>query len=98
MLQTRLSTTAIILLLCTAVRAATVTTIAGTGIKGFSGDSGPASAAQLNNPYAVARGPDGALYICDVDNNRIRKIASEGTISTCAGGAKKGYAGDGGPA
>lgn len=74
----------------------TVTTLSGTGVKGFSGDGGPASAAQLNNPYAVARGPDGDLYVCDVDNQRIRRIAADGTITTFAGNGKKGYDGDGG--
>jgi len=78
--------------------AASVATFAGTGVKGFSGDGGPASAAQLNNPFAVARGPDGALYICDVDNQRIRRVASDGKISTYAGNGQRGYTGDGGPA
>src|SRR6185436_4252590 len=80
------------------VEAGDVTTFAGTGQKGFSGDGGPAAKAQLNNPFAVARGPDGALYICDVDNHRVRRVAKDGTISTIAGGVKKGYEGDGGPA
>lgn len=75
-----------------------VTTFAGTGRKGFSGDGGPAAKAELNNPFAIARGPDGALYICDVDNHRVRRVATDGTISTIAGSAAKGYAGDGGPA
>ncbi|MCC6356484.1 MAG: hypothetical protein IT577_21565 [Verrucomicrobiae bacterium] len=78
--------------------AGTVATFAGTGVKGFSGDGGPASEAQLNNPYGVGRGPDGALYICDVDNHRIRRVAADGKISTFAGSDKRGYAGDGGPA
>jgi streptogramin lyase len=78
------------------VFAAKVTTFAGTGKKGFSGDGGPADKAQLNNPFAISRGPDGALYICDVDNQRIRRIAKDGTISTFAGSDQKGYGGDGG--
>jgi streptogramin lyase len=76
----------------------TVSTFAGTGEKGFAGDGGPAAKARLNNPFAVARGPDGYLYICDVDNHRIRRVAPEGTITTYAGGPKRGYSGDGGPA
>src|SRR5204862_6979532 len=47
---------------------------------------------------AIARGPDGTLYICDVDNHRIRRVATDGTISTIAGSAAKGYSGDGGRA
>lgn len=78
--------------------AAAVSTIAGTGVKGFSGDGGPASAAQLNNPYAIARGPDGTLYICDVDNHRIRRVMADGKVETYAGSDKKGHSGDGGPA
>ena len=78
--------------------AATVGTFAGTGTKGFSGDGGPAEKAQLNNVFAIARGPDGALYVCDVDNQRIRRIALDGTISTFAGNGQRGYSGDGGPA
>ena len=83
---------------CSVVEAGDVTTFAGTGQKGFSGDGGPAAKAQLSNPFAVARGPDGALYICDVDNHRVRRVAKDGTISTIAGSATKGYQGDGGPA
>lgn len=88
--------------------AAEIRTIAGTGLKGFSGDGGPAAQAQLNNPFGLTRGPDGvlhfcnspseALYFCDVENHRVRRIAADGTISTVAGSGEKGYAGDGGPA
>jgi DNA-binding beta-propeller fold protein YncE len=78
--------------------AATISTFAGTGVKGFSGDGGPASAAQLADPNGIARGPDGALYICDTMNHRIRKVTRDGKISTVAGSGEKGFAGDGGPA
>ena len=78
--------------------AETVSTIVGTGVKGFSGDGGPAEKAQINNVYGVARGPDGFLYICDMDNHRIRRVGPDGIINTYAGSAKKGYSGDGGPA
>ncbi|HKS37003.1 MAG TPA: hypothetical protein VJW76_07430 [Verrucomicrobiae bacterium] len=76
----------------------TIATFAGTGVSGFSGDGGPANQAQLNNPYGIARGPDGALYICDMDNHRIRRVARDGTITAVAGTGKRGYSGDGGPA
>ncbi|MCC6510030.1 MAG: hypothetical protein IT423_13065 [Pirellulaceae bacterium] len=79
-------------------QAQSVVTVVGNGVKGYSGDGGPAAAAQVNNPYAVARGPDGLIYICDVDNQRIRRIEKDGTITTYAGNGVKGYAGDGGPA
>lgn len=77
-------------------RAGSVITFAGTGERGFSGDGGPAAAARLNNPFGVARGPDGFLYLCDVDNHRIRRVAPDGVITTFAGNGRQGYAGDGG--
>ena len=77
---------------------AEITTIAGTGAKGFSGDGGPATAAQLAEPFGLARGADGALYFCDCDNQRIRRIGADGVISTVAGNGTRGYSGDGGPA
>jgi streptogramin lyase len=80
------------------VSAAEIRTIAGTGAKGFSGDGGPADKAQVNNPFGLVRGPDGALYICDTDNHRIRKITTDGRISTVAGTGERGWSGDGGPA
>jgi streptogramin lyase len=75
-----------------------IETFAGTGKPGYSGDGGPASEAQLNNPYGVVRGPDGALYVCEVDNHVIRKISRRGEITTFVGNGKRGYLGDGGPA
>lgn len=75
-----------------------VTTLAGTGKPGYTGDGGPAAVAQLSNPYGLARGPDGALYICDMDNQAVRRIGQDGTITTVAGTGKRGYAGDSGPA
>ena len=90
------------LLLATALTlqlpAAEIRTLAGNGTKGFAGDGGPATQSQVNNPYGLVRGPDGALYFCDVDNQRVRKISPDGTISTVAGTGEKGYSGDGGPA
>jgi DNA-binding beta-propeller fold protein YncE len=73
-------------------------TLAGNGAAGYSGDQDPATQARLANPYGVARGPDGALYVCEVDNHVIRRITSDGVISTVAGSGKRGYSGDGGPA
>jgi hypothetical protein len=62
-----------------AAAARQITTFAGTGLAGFSGDNGSAGKAQLNNPYGLTRGPDGALYICDMENHRI--CVTSGTIA-----------------
>ncbi len=76
----------------------TITTLAGTGTAGFSGDGGPAASAQLNLPYGVAVDYAGYVYIADLGNNRVRRVAPDGTITTVAGTGDAGYSGDGGPA
>ena len=75
-----------------------ITTIAGTGVTGFSGDGGPATAAQLNEPQDVAVDDAGNLYIADLFNYRIRKVDLQGIITTVAGTGQRGFSGDGGPA
>jgi sugar lactone lactonase YvrE len=75
-----------------------ITTVAGTGELGFSGDGGAATAAQLRNPIAVAVDAQGNLYISDLGNHRIRKVDPEGMITTFGGTGKPGFSGDGGPA
>jgi sugar lactone lactonase YvrE len=74
-----------------------VTTVAGIGTSGFSGDGGPAVAAQLNNPGGVAVDPFATVYILDNGNARIRRV-SNGVITTVAGSGLTGSSGDGGPA
>ena len=78
--------------------AATIHTFAGTGEQGFSGDGGPATAARIDNPFGVVRGPDGDIYYCEYTGQRIRKITPDGKIHTVGGSGKAGYSGDGGPA
>ena len=73
-------------------------TVAGSGIQGFGGDGGAATAAQLNNPYGIAVDVAGNLYIADTDNNSIRKVTAGGVISTVAGDSNSGFGGDGGAA
>src|SRR5436190_5921427 len=86
-------------LLASLLSAQSAVTIAGTGAAGFSGDGGPAIQAQINNPYGLAVGPDGALYFCEIGNHRVRRLdLKTHTISTAAGSGQKGYSGDGGPA
>jgi DNA-binding beta-propeller fold protein YncE len=79
---------------CPTTRAATptVTTILGTGVPGYSNT-------QVNNPYGIIFGPDGAIYFCDLDNQRIRRLdLKTNLVTTIAGSGEKGYRGDGGPA
>ena len=76
--------------------AGVISTLAGTGVAGFSGDNGPASLAQLNNPASVAVDSAGNVYIADTFNLRIRMVQPSGVITTVAGGGSA--TGDGGPA
>ena len=75
-----------------------ITTVAGTGTQGFSGDGGAATSANLSIPFGVAPTPDGGFLIVDVGNQRIRNVSAAGVISTVAGTGTAGYSGDGGPA
>ena len=76
-----------------------ITTVAGNGTAGYSGDNRPATSAELNSPQGLAVDAAGNLYILDTKNNRIRKVAVEsGMITPVAGNGTAGYTGDGGPA
>lgn len=73
-----------------------ITTVAGTGNAGFSGDGGPATSAQLRHAVDVNVDVAGNLYIADAENHRIRKVNTSGIITTIAGNGNSGYSGDGG--
>jgi trimeric autotransporter adhesin len=78
-----------------------ITTIAGTGQRGYSGDGGPATAARLDDPRGLAFDDAGNLYVSNAEGSErpaVRRIDRAGTISTVAGGRAAGFAGDGGPA
>src|ERR1017187_1366782 len=79
------------------VSSGVITTVAGNGTISFGGDNGPATSAQLNNPFGVAVDTAGDLYIAETDGARIRKV-SNGVITTVAGNGTHGYSGDNGPA
>ncbi len=75
-----------------------ITTIAGTGTPGYSGDGGPASAAELFIPEKITATRDGGYVIADTCNHALRKVSRQGNITTIAGTGLAGYSGDGGPA
>jgi sugar lactone lactonase YvrE len=75
-----------------------ISTVAGTGVAGFSGDGGPATAAQLRFPQDVAVDSAGNLYIADTFSHRIRKVDAATQIISTIAGSEFGFAGDGGPA
>ncbi|MFC8229753.1 RICIN domain-containing protein [Streptomyces sp. NPDC057287] len=75
-----------------------ITTVAGTGVAGFSGDGAPATEARLNSPLAIVVDSTGTLYISDHNNHRVRMVSADGKITTVAGTGTGGFSGDGAPA
>ena len=78
--------------------AGTISSVAGNGTFGFGGDGGMATSAQLGDPFLLATDAMGRVYITDTNNNRIRRVELDGTITTVAGTGLNGFSGDGGPA
>jgi len=74
----------------------TINTVAGTGVKGFSGDGAVAISAALANPFSMAADTAGDVYVADRDNHRVRRIDTSGNITTVAGNGEQGFFGDGG--
>jgi sugar lactone lactonase YvrE len=74
-----------------------ITTFAGNGGAGYNGDNIPAISASFHSPWSVSVGPDGGLYIADMQNNRIRKVSTAGIVTTVAGNGVLSFSGDGGP-
>lgn len=95
----RLLTLAVLLALVATAIAGEITTIAGTGKPEDDGAAGPALKTNVGEPFGVEIGPDGALYITEVRNHRVRRLdLKSGELTTVAGTGNKGYSGDGGPA
>jgi DNA-binding beta-propeller fold protein YncE len=80
------------------VRTHVITTVAGTGVAGFSGDGGPAAKAQLRQPHSIVFDPQGRLLICDIGNYRVRRVDFKtGIIETWAGNGERAAVADGTP-
>lgn len=75
-----------------------ISTVAGSGKKGYAGDGGPATKALLAEPYEIKFDADGSMYFVEMVNNLVRKVDKSGTISTVAGTGMSGFSGDGEPA
>src|ERR1044072_3686205 len=81
------------------IKSGQLTTVAGNGTKGYAGDGGPATKAQLNEPYEVRFDRAGNMLFVEMQNHLVRKVDRQtGLISTIAGSGQKGFGGDGGPA
>lgn len=79
-------------------KAGRISTVVGSGKKGYAGDGGPATQALLSEPYEIKFDADGSMYFVEMVNNLVRKVDKAGTISTIAGTGKSGFSGDGGAA
>jgi DNA-binding beta-propeller fold protein YncE len=79
------------------MRSGVITTIAGTGQQGFSGDGGPATETRMNQPYGIVIDRSGHVYVADRLNQRVRLIDTSGVITTLAGDGSGKFGGDGGP-
>jgi sugar lactone lactonase YvrE len=80
-------------------RSGLISTVAGTGVKGYSGDGGPATQATFNGPKEIDIDASGNIFVVDTENHAIRRIdAQSGVVTTVAGNGKRGGTGDGGPA
>jgi len=73
-------------------------TLAGSNVRGYSGDGGAATSAAFDQPRAAAVGPDGSVYIADTFNHRVRRVDPGGAVTTFVGTGEAAYSGDGGPA
>jgi DNA-binding beta-propeller fold protein YncE len=99
MLLPVLRVTLVSVCLVAAVDAADVVTIGGNGKPEYSGDGGAATAAGIGQPFGLVTGPDGALYVCEVQNHTVRRIdLKSSVVTTVVGSGKKGNGGDGGQA